>query len=301
MRTIKLIFIIPCLLFLFSACEKDNFTGPDATIQGAFTDAELGGPLSFSQNGGGGNIRFLVNDPAKYPIPSANDYALKQDGTYYNSFVFAENYKVFPSSGSGPWIYLGNGVLPTALVPNGKPDSLNVTINKGVNPPINFKVYPYFRLTISAVDTNITVNITRSVQAAFAGNQVTGSNDLIVYVNNYPLVNSGTSGNAAGRYYVNRWNFTINSTTTGVVWGPNGVGSSTTQSYTFGTPLLLPKDNIYGPPPAGSPPGTLGSILVYGIGWQATHWPKGTYYWRASIQGTIGSACWSNTVSDVIH
>lgn len=290
MRTIKLIFIIPCLLFVFSACQKDNFAAPNATISGSFTDAEIGGPLNLSENGSGGTLTLLVNDPVLYPIPSNLTYVLKQDGTYFNSYVFAENYKAFPTSASGPWIYTGQ-VAPTAAKPLGVPDSTNITVTKGGNTVTNFKVYPYFRLTIAVVDTNVTVNITRSVQAAFANNNLTGGSDLVVYVNNYPLVFSGTSPNAPGsNYYVDKWNFTINSTTSGVVWS----AASSSQSYTYGTDLKLPINDIMN----GA------SVQVYGIRWALTHWPKGTYYWRASIVGagsSGGQANYSNTVAAVVH
>ncbi len=290
MRTIKLIFIIPCLLFVFSACQKDNFSAPNATISGAFTDAEIGGPLNLSENGGGGSVNLLVNDPALYPIPSNLGYVLKQDGTYFNSFVFADKYRMFPQVGSGPWIYTGQ-VAPTAALPGGVPDSINVVVAKGQNTVTNFKVYPYFRLTIAVVDTNVTVNISQSVQSVLNVNNITGGGDLVVYVNNYPTVFSGTSPNAPGSaYYVDKWNFTINNTTTGVTWS----AASSSQSYTFGTDLKLPINDILK---------TDGSVQVFGIRWALTHLPKGTYYWRASIVGTKsnGQPNYSNTVAAVVH
>ena len=292
MRTIKLIFIIPCLLFVFSACQKDNFSAPNATISGAFTDAEIGGPLNLSENGSGGTLNLLVNDPVLYPIPSTINYVLKQDGTYFNSYVFAENYLIFPVAASGPWRYCGQ-VAPTAALPGGVPDSIKIKVVAGQNTVTNFKVYPYFRLTIAVVDTNVTVNITRSVQATLAGNNITGGSDLVVYVNNYPTVFSGTSPNAPGTaYYVDKWNFTINNTVPVTqVWG----AAQTTQYYAFGTDLKLPINNIMNA--SGS------AVQVYGIGWAATHWPKGTYYWRASIvgAGSGGQANYSNTVAAVVH
>jgi hypothetical protein len=278
MRTIKLLFIIPCLLFVFSACQKDNYQAPNATISGALTDAELGGPLSLSQNGSGGSVRYLVNDLAKYPSPSALDCPIKQDGTFFNSQYFAENYKVFPLAASGPWQYTN----ATDLTKAG--DSLRVNVAAGQNTVSNFKVYPYFRISLSVVDTNCTVTITRSAAATVNANNLTDANDLVIYVNNYALVNSAISSNSTG-YYINQWRFTINNTSTPATTWATG----TTQAYTFGTPLTLPIKT------------TAGGVL--GVQWAVTHLAKGTYYWRASIvgHGSNGAANYSNTVIATVH
>ncbi|MDB5030146.1 DUF3823 domain-containing protein [Mucilaginibacter sp.] len=294
MRTIKLIYIIPCLLLALSACQKDNYPAPDATISGTFLDAETGGQMELKQNGtDAGSIRFIVNDPAKYPAPSALDYVLKQDGTFYNSLVFSENYRVLPLPGSGPWVYTGNGVVPTAASPGGKPDTLNVTVAPKTTTVIpTYKVYPYFHLTLTMVDTLATITITRSLQATLANNNLTNANNLCLYVNNYPLVNGNVSQKTGTAYYVNRWNFSINNTVpTTQVWGP----AQSTQYYAFGTPITLPINNILKAD---------GTVNIYGVKWAGTHWAKGTYYFRASIVGagsTNSKENYSNTTTTVIH
>jgi hypothetical protein len=300
MRTIKLIFIIPCLLAVFSACQKDNYKAPDATVSGALTDAEIGGPLSLPQNGQGGTIRYLVNDLAKYPTPTGLDLTMFKDGTYTNTQMFAEKYQVWPLDRTGPWQY--TKATAPAYAPTANPltllgDTLNVTVAAGANTVTNFKVYPYFRITISVVDTSVTCTITRSAAATAANNNLTVAPDLIVYVNNYPNVHSGVSSNNTG-YYINQWRFNVSNTSAA---GQDFSGTQTTKTIVFGVPFTLPSADIMKPP---VPPSTVSpGVNVVGIKWAVTHLPKGTYYWRASIvgAGSNGQANYSNTVQAIVH
>lgn len=187
MRTIKLIFIIPCILLVFSACQKDNYAAPNATIFGALTDGEIGGPLQLSQAGSGGNVRMIVNDPAKYPAPSTFDLQLKADGTYSNSLVFAENYKVFPLAQSGPWQYLPG-------------DSVKINLPDKGNVELNFKVVPFFRIAASVTDSTFTYTITKATTTTVTNNL----SSVLLLINNYPIVNESVSSNKVGSYYLNQ-------------------------------------------------------------------------------------------------
>ena len=301
MRTIKLLIIIPCIAFLFSACEKDNYAQPDSSISGALTDAEIGGPMSFSKNGGdGGTLRFLVNDPSRFPSPSNLDMTMKADGTYLNTRVFPENYKVWLVDAAGPYKY--TKLVAPAYAPTANPlsllgDTILVNVPSKGMAVTNFKVYPHFRITLSMVDTQATVTITRSAYATFANNNLTATGNLSLYVNNYSQVNDGTSGNTEGKYYVNRWNFNINNTTpAGQTWD----ATNSVKTIVFGTPFTLPVSDIL---KTVVPPATVGAVQMPGVKWWTTHWPKGTYYWRVSCvgAGSSGKSNWSNTVQAVVH
>src|ERR1700754_309182 len=129
MKTIPYIYIAVCLLLLLTGCKKVNYEAPNASIHGALTDGDTNGPLELSQAGSNSNVRMIVNDPIKYPAAGTFDLGLRADGSFSNSQIFAESYKVVPLFQSGPWQYLGG-------------DSTRVTIVPGQDAEVNFKVYP---------------------------------------------------------------------------------------------------------------------------------------------------------------
>jgi hypothetical protein len=251
MKTIKTIVIISCALFLFAGCKKDNYASPNAGMHGALIDAETGGPLQLSENGLNSTVRMLVNDPAKYPAPTPFDLAVNQDGTYNNTLIFAEKYKVFPLLQSGPWQYVAN-------------DSVNVAIGPGQNPEVNFKVAPYYYIsTPTVVDSTVTFTVTKSTVATVTNSLQnaagTTTNNLLILINNYNLVNESICSNTAGQYYQNQFRFTV---TDAILGNP----------YT---------------PSAGVNPATK-LPLAYSFNFSLMNLPHGTYYLRVAVEG-VGS------------
>jgi len=202
MKTIKSILLISCILLVFAGCKKDNYATPGAGIHGALIDGETGGTLELSEAGNNSTVRMLVNDPAKYPAPTPFDLAVKADGTYANSLIFAEIYKVFPLAQSGPWQYLAN-------------DSVKVVVANGQNPQVNFKVVPFFRITASVSDTTVNFTVTKSTTTTVANN-LTANNNLLIMINNYNIVDESVCSNTAGQYYQNQFQYTISNAALGV-------------------------------------------------------------------------------------
>lgn len=199
MKTIQSILLLSYALLLFAGCAKDNYAAPDAGINGTLTDAQTGGSLQLSETGLNSSVRMIVNDPAKYPSPSPlPDLVVKSDGTYSNSRIFAENYKVFPLAQSGPWQYMG--------------DSTRVSIGNGQNnPTVNFKVAPYFYIstpTVSVADSSVTFTITKSTVATITNN-LSATNNLLILINNYNIVDESICSNQKGKYYQNQWQTTV--------------------------------------------------------------------------------------------
>jgi hypothetical protein len=272
MRTIKLIYIIPCLLFVFSACQKDNYAGPNAGIYGALTDAQIGGTLQLAQAGSEGNIRMVVNDPAKYPAPQNEDITLFADGSYKNTRIFAETYKMFPLYQSGPWDY---PATKTNQLTQG--DTLNVNIPAGQQTQVNFKVFPFYYITAPTVsDSTVTFTVTASTGSK-AGNTLSGSNNCIILVNNYPIVNTSVSSNTAGKHYQNQFQFSVTNSILGAPFTPLYVIPATST-----TPAIT---------------------TTYSVPWRLTNLPKGSYYFRIGIQGNKANSQWnySPVVQATIH
>jgi hypothetical protein len=241
MKLIKHLLILPLALLFLAGCKKDNYDAPNASIHGALTDAEIGGVLELSGAGttnsfGAGtysNVRMLVNDPAKYPSPSPFDLVTRGDGTYSNSQIFAENYRIFPLAASGPWQYLG--------------DSTKVSIGAGQDVEVNFKVTPFFRITAPVVaDSALTFTVTKAA-ATPATNNLTTTNNLIILINNYNIVNESVSSNKAGAYYQNQFQFTVTNSILGVPYTPTaGTDVSSGKPYSFKFGLAhLPKGTYF--------------------------------------------------------
>ncbi|HEY4325052.1 MAG TPA: DUF3823 domain-containing protein [Mucilaginibacter sp.] len=245
MKTIKSILLIACAALIFAGCKKDNYAPQDAAIHGALTDAQIGGPLQLSEDGNNSNVRLLVNDKAKYPAPTPQDLTVFQDGTYNNSLIFAESYKVFPLAGSGPWQYIAG-------------DSTRVTIGSGQNPAVNFKVAPYFYIsTPTVVDSTVTFTITKSTITTITNN-LTGSNNLLILINNFNKVDESICSNGPGTVYENKFQFTVTNSVLGAPLTPTaGTDASTNKPYSFKFSLM--------------------------------HLPHGTYYLRVAILGAGSS------------
>ncbi len=226
MKTIKLIFLIACGLLVFAGCKKDNYATPGAGIHGALTDAQTGGTLQLSENGLNSTVRMIVDDPAKYPAPSNFDLVVGQNGSYSNSLIFAETYKVFPVAQSGPWQYLAN-------------DSVKVVIGNGQNPVVNFKVAPYYYISTPAVvDSTVTFTVTQSTVATVS-NHLTNGNNLLIMINNYNLVNETICSNGPGNVYQNKFQFTVTDAILGTPYTP------TAGTTTGGTPYSFSFANMH--------------------------------------------------------
>jgi hypothetical protein len=244
MKTIKSILILSWALLVFAGCGKDNYAAQDAGIHGALIDAQIGGSLQLSEAGNNSTVRMLVFDPAKYPAPSPFDLSIKADGTYSNSLIFAETYKVFPLAQSGPWQYLG--------------DSTTVVIGHKQNPEVNFKVAPYFYISTPAVvDSTVSFTITKSTIATITNN-LSATNNLLILINNYSIVDENVCSNQAGKYYQNQWRYTVTNANLGVP---------------FTARLANPA----------------GGFFNYSFNFSAMHMPHGTYYLRVAVVGSGSS------------
>lgn len=84
-------------MFLIHSCEKDNYEGPDATLQGNIVDAS-GTPLQLEQGQGTGRIRMDDKSWSDNPIPFYLNF--KQDGSYVNNKLFAGTYLATPVEGA---------------------------------------------------------------------------------------------------------------------------------------------------------------------------------------------------------
>lgn len=248
-----------CIAMLFAGCKKDNYDSPNGAIHGALIDGDTGGKLELSMTGSNSNVRMIVDDKAKYPSPGNFDLAVRGDGTFANHLVFAEHYKVVPLLQSGPWQYLAG-------------DSARVTIAAGQDPEVNFKVYPFFRITAPTVtDSTLTFTVTKAT-ATPSTNNLSTSNNLIVLINNYNIVNESVSSNKTGSYYQNQFQFTVTNAILGTPYTPTaGTDATTGKPYSF----------------------------KFGL----THLPKGTYYFRIGVlgSGSNGKYNYSPVVQATIH
>lgn len=234
MKIIKFILIVPCILLIFTGCKKDNYASPDSSIHGALTDGEIGGTLELSQAGSNSTVRMTVNDPARYPSPGNFDLVVKTDGTFSNSLIFAENYKVYPLALSGPWQYLAG-------------DTARVTIGSGQDVAANFKVIPYFRITAPTVtDSTVTFTVTKAT-ATPTTNNLTNNNNCLILINNYNIVNESVSSNTTGKYYQNQFQFKVDNSILGAPFTPTaGTDATTGKPYSFKFALThLPKGTYY--------------------------------------------------------
>lgn len=258
MKFLKNILILHCLVLLFTSCKKDNYDAPNAGIHGALIDGETGGKLELSMAGSNSNIRMIVNDPAKYPSKGTFDLAINGDGTYVNSQIFAESYRIIPLVQSGPWLYTG--------------DTTKVTIASGENPEVNFKVYPFFKVSAPVVtDSTVTFTITKGSLTP-ANNTLSNSNNLLIMINNYNIVNESVSSNKTGSYYQNQFQFTVTNAVLGTPYTPTaGTDATTGKAYSFN--------------------------------FSKTHLPKGTYYFRVAVlgSGSNGKYNYSPVVQATIH
>jgi hypothetical protein len=235
MKQTTFILIFTGILLFLGACKKDNYAPPNGSIHGALVDGETGDSLELSGTGNNSTVRMIVDDPAKYPAPSNFDLAVKQNGTYSNSHIFAETYKVIPVAQSGPWQYLSG-------------DTSTVTVGHGQDAKIDFKVVPFFRISKPMVaDSTVTFTITKSSTTSIA-NDLSGNGNLLILINNSPSVNESICSNQAGQYYQNQFRFTVTNDILGQPFTPHAVDPSTGDPlpYTFNfSAMHLPHGAYY--------------------------------------------------------
>jgi len=102
MKKIYYYVTIVTLLFLVASCEKDNFTGPNAAIQGRILDPN--GTLLQTEQGSG-NMRIKMEELSWQSGDSTVSITptylnIKQDGSYINSKIFSGLYKMTPVEGA---------------------------------------------------------------------------------------------------------------------------------------------------------------------------------------------------------
>ncbi|MCD7899481.1 MAG: DUF3823 domain-containing protein [Bacteroides sp.] len=90
------------LVFVLGSCEKDNYSDPDATIQGQIVDHN-GNPLQTEQ--GNGNMRIKMEElswakgnPETVITPTYLN--MKQDGSYIHTKIFSGEYRMTPIEGA---------------------------------------------------------------------------------------------------------------------------------------------------------------------------------------------------------
>lgn len=86
------------LLLSVGGCELDNYQAPNAGIKGKIIDSYTGKPLTTVEPHGF-KIR-LIELNKKYPDPKPIDFWGKANGTFMNTKLFADKYKVFPILGA---------------------------------------------------------------------------------------------------------------------------------------------------------------------------------------------------------
>lgn len=233
MKPIQSIILLGSILLVFAGCGKDNYAMPQGGISGALVDAQSGGPLQLSETGANSTVRMLVNNPAKYPAPSNFDIVVKQDGTFSNSTVFAENYKVFPVAQSGPWQYLAR-------------DSVNVSVTDNQTANVIFRVAPFYYIsTPTVVDSTVTFTVTQSTMTTVT-NRLTNNNNLLILINTYDRVNESICSNTAGKYYQNQFQFTVTDAILGTPYTPAAGTSTTGKPYSFSfANMHMPRGTYY--------------------------------------------------------
>lgn len=146
---------VPALLLGVSSCELfrlDNFDGPNASLSGSIIDAETG-ELVQSDIIEGTTIKLL--ELGEYRGRSTAQYLrVKTDGTYANTMLFENWYRVEPDSRNFTQVEM--------------PDSVKI----GKNTVLDFHVTPYLRVK--------NVNLTKEANTVYATFQLESPADVEV-------------------------------------------------------------------------------------------------------------------------
>lgn len=153
-RFIVQLFFLSAVTATISCVKKDNYPGPDASVHGTLIDSVTGQPFESGSN----DERMYVlqtNYTKGTPIPFYWD--IMSDGTYNNSEVFADTYKIYPTDGAFvPVVYTdskGN------LVDNG---SKTIEVKAGQTTTTDFTLTPFLEVSwvgdpVLNADTSVTI------------------------------------------------------------------------------------------------------------------------------------------------
>jgi hypothetical protein len=181
-----------CLIFSIAAgCIKaDNYPAPNASVSGTIIDSVTGKGLQSGPN----DERMYVlqtNYTAGTAIPFYWD--IMPDGSYNNSQVFAENYKIYPTDGAFvPLVYTSNGTL----IDHG---SKNIVVKAGQNTATNFTVTPFLSVNwvgepVLNSDGTVTVQCT-VVRGTSNPLWIFNVTDVFFFISNTSYVSSGSYDN----------------------------------------------------------------------------------------------------------
>lgn len=85
------------MMVAVSSCMKiDNFSEPDASVSGAIVDVTTGKNMMFDQ----GDTHIRIWERSYSTNPTYQDLAVKADGTYTNTKLFAGTYDMQPIDGA---------------------------------------------------------------------------------------------------------------------------------------------------------------------------------------------------------
>lgn len=132
-KTLKLVIISFCSLFILASCERDNMDGPDAAFYGSIKDAKDGSLIE--QDIVQGTV--LEAYEMAYEKPTAQNWVIKNNGEFRNDMVFANTYD----------IYLRNGNFYPI-------EDKGVKINPGNNQR-DYTVTPYIRIVNCKIEHKI--------------------------------------------------------------------------------------------------------------------------------------------------
>ncbi|MDP9080772.1 MAG: DUF3823 domain-containing protein [Bacteroidota bacterium] len=150
----------------FSACkQQDNYPTPNAGIEGKITDAATGQPFQTEQPNGV-KIRLIEESYGSNVTP--NDFWARADGSFENTQVFADKYKVVPIEG--------------AFFPA---DTAEVNIKGLTN--VDFKVVPFLTVTATAAPASGSVVVNYTISRSQVGGKIGQSRTL---VSAYPTVSN---------------------------------------------------------------------------------------------------------------
>lgn len=123
-KTLKLMIISFCSLFILASCERDNMDGPDASFYGSIKDEKDGSLVEQDITQG----TVLEAYEMAYENPSTQNWVIKNNGEFRNDMVFSNTYD----------IYLRNGNFYPI-------EDKGVKINPGNNQR-DYTVTPYIRI-----------------------------------------------------------------------------------------------------------------------------------------------------------
>lgn len=168
------IVLIVFVLFSISGCITglDNYDSPNGGIKGEILDEETNNPIPLAVQGPTGVIIKMheLNTNAKQSI----DFYAKYDGTFENSKMFNNEYKLVVN---GPFV---------------KPCEQNVKVNGGTT--INLKALPFSRIE-ATVNDNSTDNISIEYEVKPTNNTF-NVDEVFAYWNFAPGVDDGAANYA---------------------------------------------------------------------------------------------------------